>query len=484
MSSKVLKEMKTYEKVHRENGDVPKDSVVTVQKRAPTPVQSVRTQDHQSVLYNSFAGWIRVRTKTKVAASNHKTSEIAVSEEKTVTIGPSFLQRVFEIEYHGCSGWLPRALRWCPILPITSKVFSWCGSGDIGALKGAFSRQEVSPYARSTNGWSLLHYACNGTQTEIIWLLIGLGVDIEHPGIGNEKASHVFTPHKDTDAERNVAAFLLGSVCEITVLDLAEVMLWSMGSSWYMDMILSSVDPFTDFDPSIMAEYSPLGIAMQNWVRCEDGWELCIRKLLRLGLDTLYLFPSLKNDKKREDYPETLLDCLFWAKLRLDPKAENIGVKEWLSILAEEGRDVQAYLNRELQIHATNDFRLARCSCEEPKPPRKLVFQMGNDPNVWWNIDIDLCSGAGLVRNEFRYMNLDYEVYANEEERWPIVYPSWDRYQPWQGPGYVEWQEWQRKSDLAQARFRRRAGKKYDKENSKPRQIQAMPGAWNETWDG
>ena len=151
-------------------------------------------------------------------------------------------------------------------------------------------------------------------------------------------------------------------------------------------------------------------------------------------------------------------------------------------MLTEEGRDVRKYLEPEYQMHATEDFLL--------EPPRKrlhrrFVFEMGDYPNVWWEFSIDPLSGAGLARNEFHLMNLEYSdfgVNVEHLDEWPFEYPAWSVYhEPPLPYGFREAtqeqaarqqsSEWRKRADLAHTRLLRRAKKKFPVLNS-------MPGAW------
>ena len=80
----------------------------------------------------------------------------------------------------------------------------------------------------------------------------------------------------------------------------------------------------------------------------------------------------------------TPLDELFsWSK---DPFAARIAADGWLRILASEGHDRSAHLQEEFTWRAEDMyFTHASVASVGYDSPRKLLFEFGDYPSVFWD---------------------------------------------------------------------------------------------------
>lgn len=187
----------------------------------------------------------------------------------------------------------------------------------------------------------------------------------------------------------------------------------------------------------------------------------------------------------------TPLDELFFAEG--DPSRASSYAREWLLMLVEAGYDINAYLEKEKQLHSTQNY-LTYPAYHFPlgvDMPRQLVFELGENPSVYWEWWIDPSSPASLVRQEFWHMNpchsdrflIDRDSW---EQRWPYNYPHWtENCEP---PIFVndpksgssETKQWRKRAAKAASRHARQARKKYPKYFTENNENSAIPGAWIE----
>lgn len=129
------------------------------------------------------------------------------------------------------------------------------------------------------------------------------------------------------------------------------------------------------------------------------------------------------------DYWCTYLSFLMRVLIISDPGAEGRDARAWLPLLAEEGRDVRKYLEREYEAYATRGLKLESWEYL----PCRLKFHMGESPNISCEFAIDPQSGAGLVRVEYRLMNLIIVIINGRHfisKRASMHGPSFIRYRP------------------------------------------------------
>ena len=397
----------------------------------------------------------------------------------------NFIRKAFEIRYCGNFGLLPRSLSCFPVLPSTSDVFHWCRCGDVDSLKDALTRREVSPFVTNEWGRTLLHYAIR--HLDLCRLLIQLGVDADHTDTFGCKAMHWLT----MEHKFQLDTLRLLTTEEFTLDDLSTSIFNSSltpKSPESLDFLVSAYPFPHELRQREALGMSPLTAALSWFGAGEKKFEGLIRKFLRQGLDV----HPLRGEWASTDKTETLLNALFyWHENPFDQSDE---VQAWLSILKEEGYDVDAYLDKEVELRSGQDhlfFPRSRVYFGAGVT-RRLIIRNGQHPNVWWDWSIDPSSGASLVRIEFQNMNLDHcDLYSdfermefslrrplarhNWEYAWPYVYPMWsDFHEPEQPWCSRSWIEWRKQADLAKQRFSHRMKKKKEKINKRPR----MPGAW------
>ena len=467
---------------HSQLTDITADTdSLEIKSSAVTPRNShIRTKETRIWAYQGWFGYVTVGSKTK-SLQSEQGPEAEVSQERNILIASKFIRKAFEIRYCGNFGLLPKILSCFPVLPSTSDVFLWCRRGDVDSLKDAFTRREVSPLVRDEWGQTLLHHAAR--HLDLCRLLIRLGIDADHIDTMGWKAMHNLSL---TEYESQLDNLRLLTTEEFTLDDLSinlMLLCYTAESPKALDFLLSAY-PFPDElrqKGALIA--SPLIVALRWLGAGEIKFEGLIRKCLRQGFDVHCL---------RQLSDETLLDDLFtWHEHPFDQSDE---AQIWLSILKEEGYDVDAYLDKEVELHSAQDhlFFPRRRLYFDVGVTRRLIIRKGQHPNVWWDWSIDPSSGASLVRNEFLNMNLDhcdsYFQFKEGERRlswplarhdweyeWPYAYQVWsDYYAPYRGWRHRTWIEWREQADLAERRFARRMKKKEEKINERPR----MPGAW------
>ena len=462
------------------------ESLEIIKSSAVTPRNShIRTKETRIRAYQGWFGYVTVGSKTK-SLQSEQGPEAEVSQESSIVIASKFIRKAFEIRYCGNFGLLPKSLSCFPVLPITSDVFRWCRLGDVDSLKDALTRREVSPLVTDEWGQTLLYYAAH--HLDLCRLLIRLGVDPDHIDTYGGKAIHYFgnnDPHLDTLRLLTTEEFTLDDL-------LNTLMLWHITPECpeALDFLLSAY-PFPDeLRQKGALQISPLILALRWFGAGEKNFEGLIRKSLRQGFDVHPLQLCPDSGWAITDKTETLLDALFyWHENPFDQSDE---AQAWLSMLKEEGYDVDAYLDKEVELRSGQDHLFvphSRYFLGEGVA-RRLIIRNGQHPNVWWDWSIDPSSGASHVRNEFQNMNLDHCDQYDDfewmklrlrrplprhdwEYAWPYTYSVWsDFYEP-QGWSYRSWIEWRKQADLAKRRFSHRMKKK-EKINKRPR----MPGAW------
>ncbi len=447
----------------------------------------IRTKETRIWAYRGWFGYVTARNKTK-SLHSEQGPEAELSQERSILIASHFIRKAFEIRYCGNFGLLPKSLSCFPVLPRTSNVFYWCMRGDVDSLKDAFTRREVSPLVRDERGQTLLHYAT--PHLDLCRLLIRLGIDPDHIDTWGMKAMHRLDKY-----ESQLDTLRLLTTEEFTLDDLSEFLfVWCFipYSPEALDFLLSAY-PFPDeLRQKGALVISPLTAALRWFGAGEKKFEGLIRKFLRQGFD-VHLVRRTRACRGSSTYnTETLLDALFyWHENPFDQSDE---VQAWLSILKEEGYDVDAYLDKEVELRSGQDhlfFPRSRIYLGVGAT-RRLIIRNGQQPNVWWDWSIDPSSGASLVRNEFQNMNLDHcDLYSDFERMefslrrplarhdweyaWPYVYPIWsDFYDPKQGWSDRSRNEWLKQAAIAEQRFSHRMKKKKEKITKRPR----MPGAW------
>lgn len=226
-------------------------------------------------------------------------------------------------------------------------------------------------------------------------------------------------------------------------------------------------------------------------------WENLIRKLIREGVNihgqVRHFWYQSWNERESHgfldipDVPGTPLDDLF---IRTKTPSEARAVANiWLQILESEGYDAVTYLKEEVALHEPQQhLTWSDFDCY-----RKLIFQLGENPGVWWDWQLEPESGAIMVREEYKSLNLAMDIddflvrgdwVINDDEIMILQSAMW----PW---GYIEldwgldssdaiYSEWKRKKNLARSRADRRLAKRVSKHRRALglKNVARMPGAW------
>lgn len=202
--------------------------------------------------------------------------------------------------------------------------------------------------------------------------------------------------------------------------------------------------------------YPPLATASRNGANTRQlhdlrYWEPFIRRLIRRGADVHAHIPQDCGDSS------TPLDELF--NLTSTPADAKAAGDEWLQILADEGHDIVAYLERERDIHCAQR-QLTYPSYDLYSLPRELIFEFaGLESHVYWDWWIDPESTTHLLRSDFRQMillNTWWTVQETWKALWPFRYPPWhDEYSPFH-PDTKAVSEQERLHGVAQRRANRR----------------------------
>lgn len=237
-----------------------------------------------------------------------------------------------------------------------------------------------------------------------------------------------------------------------------------------------------------------LATALSLYGKGSLQWENVIRKLVHEGVDIHGQVRCFNNEPwdDRDDRSAVLehygtpLDELF-RHTDTPFEAQKVS-RSWLRILASEGIDVLVYLEEEIALHTARHL-LTWSTCLYF---RKLIFQLDENPGVWWDWVIDPSSGAGLVREAFTTLSMNrvdcfdtYVVKYLEWDTWPWGYPDWCR-MPWYGSGILELDydgycpERKGKNDLAKNRAARRMARKASKMRRALgiKRTSRVPGAW------
>ena len=235
--------------------------------------------------------------------------------------------------------------------------------------------------------------------------------------------------------------------------------------------------------------YPTLGAILKAYAREPSPWESVLRTLVRRGADLHALVRRDPQDMSQIGYPcimaeyGTPLDELFTWNNR-DRLAARTAADGWLRILASEGYDPSVYLQKEMALHARDmQFTHPSVSSIGYDSPRRLYFETGNHPSVFWDWWNDPASSTFLVREEFKYLittRPDWLMITKPwQECWPFIYPKWSELHQ----GYAQGQWYLDCKALlvaADARASRRVDEKAAKmaRAQRLRRPRRVPGAW------
>lgn len=488
------------------------DGIMTIQNQKPKGLQNkplLMSNETYSAVYRGIFGHAQIRRKVRYHQDDFTRHGEIISEETSIMIIPFFLNTAFIALYEGKCGRIPRTLRSCPVLSAYSPFFKMCREGNIEDFKNALSRREVSPYAISEYGWSLLHVASWGVQPDICLLLVQLGVDTNQMDQDGDNAFHAFhaglrgsvDPRKDPADVLETLRILLTAQDDIVTGSWKRFFLNYGGPVEGADFVFSTYVSGIQFEEEQKIIDYALSNALRRSAEAELGWNGFIRRLLRRGADihrTKYvpLYRSKKGHLLSHILRDVNTNDLVLQFTNLDrmlrcshPFDADATVQRWLELLSAEGHDVATYCRDEGKLHQKqHSFTLFNHSygCH-----RKLSFSYDEAASItldWW---IDPDSGAALVRNEFKYMIIQRQFsFSSWEDNvdWPLVYPSSsDHYECshwWSEPPETDpgWIAWRRRHQLAQSR----ADRRYEKRRMKEARARGtyypsrVPGSWVE----
>ena len=233
-------------------------------------------------------------------------------------------------------------------------------------------------------------------------------------------------------------------------------------------------------------------VAVSLYGKGDLQWENLIRRLIRQGMDLHVhtrrrpFIPLCQDDHGYAYFHVTPLDELF---VHTDsPFEAHKAACNWLGLLASEGLDITAYLEQEAVLHSAQQ----QSTCARFHQHRKLIFQLGEKPHVWWDWHIDPSSGASAVRDEYKSLvfshDADYWDSAPWLNAWPFFCSQWftegtSWYLAMEGDASKKNQiklKQKRKEELAASRAYRRLKKRAAdlRRASRTNYTSKMPGAW------
>jgi hypothetical protein len=105
----------------------------------------------------------RLIVKEEVQKSNFENEEEWTSantyhsESSAWIFMPSFLSYAFDYRYLNTCGYVERALRTYPILPVEHPVWDMCFRGDLAGVQKLLGDRQISPFSVDEDGDTLLH---------------------------------------------------------------------------------------------------------------------------------------------------------------------------------------------------------------------------------------------------------------------------------------------------------------------------------------
>ena len=261
-----------------------------------------------------------------------------------------------------------------------------------------------------------------------------------------------------------------------------------------MELMLSqgSLEAYTlDFDESPY----PILVAALRGYAARSQWEPLLRKLVRRGHDLhapiVYwpcsCIPMSGRFNCFCSMPAFVrpLDGVFQAAV--DPfNARDVG-EAWLNILASEGHDVRAYLEKEKRLH-TPSSQLIRPHMIYQS--RQTLIELGEIPSVSWRWWYDPSCSAYLLHEKFANWNIHYNdpdpwYRPIWTDTWPFDFFAWvgcfarSRDRVW-NKRYEIYNKWidlhERSQRRAEKRLRKRAAKRGQLGGQK--QSSLIPGSW------
>ena len=121
---------------------------------------SIVAKSENSIWYWGLLGSVNIQEKKKsikrLDCLDNDRKEFD-SDEKVVTIRPSFLRYNFHLSFDMGFRFVPRTLRIYHTLDRTAPIFEYVRDGDFSALQLGLQDGSASPFVSDQSGWTLLH---------------------------------------------------------------------------------------------------------------------------------------------------------------------------------------------------------------------------------------------------------------------------------------------------------------------------------------
>lgn len=234
-----------------------------------------------------------------------------------------------------------------------------------------------------------------------------------------------------------IARLLIGAQKDLSEFDISEWFCEYEGPPEGAELILSQdlAKYHIRFPDNSEPLHPALASTLRLYAKDPEPWEPVVRTLIRSGAD---IHAKVRRDLKRLDQSKYLcpvsengtpLDELF--KYTIEPLEGQAAANGWLQILASEGYNILAYLEKESDCHPgpmqlTIPSRMPIGYANE----RRLVFDWTVHPTVSWDWWVNPESSTFLLRQEFRLMAIKslsdgMLVKCSWKETWPIILPTW-----------------------------------------------------------
>ena len=139
----------------------------TVSRRGSLPnllctskdMSEITTEETSLVWYHGIFGSIKVQSKSRSLnrPNIRKPESKVVTNEQIIAVTPILFRKTFELRVLDSVGGISRSLNSYPILEGRAPIFDICRNGDLQGLQVALSSGDVSPFALSQGGLSLIH---------------------------------------------------------------------------------------------------------------------------------------------------------------------------------------------------------------------------------------------------------------------------------------------------------------------------------------
>jgi hypothetical protein len=207
---------------------------------------------------------------------------------------------------------------------------------------------------------------------------------------------------------------------------------------------------------------------------CDPEWKPILQQLVRLGAD-VHRQSTVEQPGFGWHVPTTPLNNLVeWF---YDAVESKYFIDEWLTILANEGKNIEEYISAEFEIR-TRYTPVIYMSNGPRFHGRQFKFSTA-PPSIWFEWWTDPLSPAADVLEQFKNLGP-----CNSEDFYDLKRGIWQCYPGWWEYSWNKDPEYQRRKKLINERFQRRernkAAKYYKAMGYKNQTQTQMPGAWKD----